>query len=46
MNKTDTFKSSKKNTEHINKESNFTQNNDCNNTRDLQSVQLLVLYLF
>lgn len=43
MNKTYIFKSLKKNTEQRQKQI-FTQNNDCYNTRDLKSVQLLVPY--
>lgn len=43
MNKTHIFKSLKKNTEQRQKQI-FTQNNDCYNTRDLKSVQLLVPY--
>lgn len=41
MNKTYIFKSLKKNTEQRQKQI-FTQNNDCYNTRDLKTVQLLV----
>lgn len=46
MNKTNTFKSEKKNKEHMNnKGSKFlTQNNDSHNTRS-KSVQLIVLVL-
>lgn len=46
MNKTNTFKSEKKNKEHMNnKGSKFlTQNNDSHNTRS-KSVQLIVLIL-
>lgn len=43
MNKTYIFKSLKKNTEQRQKQIS-TQNNDCYNTRDLKSVQLLVPY--
>lgn len=46
MNKTNTFKSGKKNKEHMNNEGKefLTQNNDCHNTRS-KSVQLIVLVL-
>lgn len=46
MNKTNTFKSEKKNKEHINNEGKefLTQNNDSHNTRS-KSVQLIVLVL-
>lgn len=43
MNKTYIFKSLKKNTEQRQKQIS-TQNNDCYNTRDLKTVQLLVPY--
>lgn len=46
MNKTNTFKSGKKNKEHMNNEGKefLTQNNDSHNTRS-KSVQLIVLVL-
>lgn len=45
MNKTNTFKSGKKNKEHMNNEGkNSEQNNDSHNTRS-KSVQLIVLVL-